>query len=202
MALTFDDGPCESITAEVLRILREHDIHATFFVIGRHARRHPGLLRDINNAGHEIGNHSFAHPRHIYAWSTRAVLRDARLTQRIIHRTVGAAPRLYRPPVGFRSPAVATAIHRLGLTLVNFSVRANDTIRNSAANVTRNLLRGARPGAILLCHDGSDIHSRPDRRALLVALPIVIMRLRARGYRFVTVSDLIGRPRNATLRRS
>lgn len=197
VALTFDDGPGETITLDVLDILRDRKVPATFFVIGRHARRSPALIRAIADAGHEIANHSYAHPRHIYLWSARSVLRDARLTQRIIHRLIGTAPRLYRPPIGFRSPAVGLAMRTLGLTLVNFSVRADDTGRNSAGDVVRQLLRGARPGAILLCHDGSDVNPRPNRRAMLAALPTVIDQLHARGYRFVTVSNLIDAPNPA-----
>jgi len=199
IALTFDDGPCDTITPEVLRILREKNVPSTFFLIGRHARKWPDLVRDIVRAGHEIANHSFLHPRHIYAWSARNILRDARLTQRILQRITGRAPRLYRPPIGFRSPEMRVAISKLGLSLVTFSARSIDTGRTNPATITRNLLRAARPGAILLCHDGSDLNPRPNRRALLSALPTIIDRLHARGYRFVTVSDLLDTPDRATV---
>lgn len=199
IALTFDDGPCDTITPEVLRILQEKNVRATFFLIGRHARKLPDLVRNIAQAGHEIANHSFRHPRHIYAWSARSILRDARLTQRILHRITGRAPRLYRPPIGFRSPEMRTAMNVLGLSLVTFTARSADTGHTKPAAIIRNLLRTAQPGAILLCHDGSDINPRPNRRALLTALPTIIDLLHARGYRFVTISDLLDTSDRATV---
>lgn len=199
IALTFDDGPCETVTPEVLRILQAHDVRATFFLIGRYAQKRPALVRDIAGAGHEIANHSYLHPRHIYAWSARNILRDARVTQRIIQRITGCAPRLYRPPIGFRCPDMQIAMRALGLSLVTFTARSADTGRGVPATIIRSLLRAARPGAILLCHDGSDINPRPNRRAMLTALPIIIDRLRVQGYRFVTVSDLLDRTERVTV---
>lgn len=191
VALTFDDGPCSSVTPEVLRILAERSVSATFFVIGRAARIHPDVVRAIKAGGHEIGNHSHLHPRHIYAWSGRVIRRDALVAMRVVERITGDRVRLYRPPVGFRSFVMAKVMRELGLRLVNFSARGYDTQTHRSDRIAGRILRRIRAGAIVLLHDGSDTQEAPDRRAMLAALPIVIDELLKRGYRFVTVSAML-----------
>lgn len=191
VALTFDDGPCPSVTPAVLRILADRGVSATFFVIGQAARAHPDVVRAIHSAGHEIGNHSYLHPRHIYAWPGRVIRRDALVVMRVVERITGDRVRLYRPPVGFRSFVMAKVMRELGLRLVNFSARAYDTQTRRADHIAGRILRRIRAGAIILLHDGSDTQEAPDRRAMLESLPIVIDELLKRGYRFVTVSAML-----------
>jgi peptidoglycan/xylan/chitin deacetylase (PgdA/CDA1 family) len=190
IALTFDDGPDPTVTPLVLDVLRAHGIHATFFLIGNKVERHPELAARIIAEGHEIGNHSHAHPRHIYLWSGEAVARDAARAQGAINAATGRSPTLYRPPVGFRSLGMAHAMRRLELTLVNFTVRSRDTVDRDPDRITRRVIAGARPGGIILLHDGSDRGATPDRAATLEALPKIIEQLGAANYRFVTVSGL------------
>ncbi len=191
VALTFDDGPSPSITPAVLKILADRRVPATFFCIGRAARRHGDIVRAVAEAGHELGNHSYFHPRHIYAWTRRALSREIDVTQRVMVRAAGVSPVVYRPPVGFRSLAMARVLREKGLLLVNFSARAYDTRGGTPGAIVRRISRSIAPGAIILLHDGDDRHEHPDRSAMLEALPDLLDAIIAAGYRFVTVSDLI-----------
>ena len=197
VALTFDDGPCPRVTPAVLRILADRGVAATFFVIGRAARAHPDVVRAIHAAGHEIGNHSYLHPRHIYAWPGRTIGRDALVATRVVERITGDRVRLYRPPVGFRSFVMAKVMRELGLRLVNFSARGYDTQTHRSDRIAGRILRRIRAGTIILLHDGSDTQEAPDGRAMLAALPIVIDTLLESGYRFVTVSAMLEGEQNA-----
>ncbi len=192
VALTFDDGPTPEVTPRVLEILGRYEVRATFFCIGQAARRHPDLVRRTAAAGHEIGNHSFLHTRHLYAWGERRLLRDVLLAQETLRRCTGEPPRVFRPPVGFRSPALARVMRRTGLTLVNFNVRAFDTRASDSHKIYRRLVKDAGCGSILLLHDGDDVCPRPDRTAMLEALPRLIDHLQNQGYQLVTVSELLG----------
>lgn len=191
IALTFDDGPDPTNTPRVLDMLESDGVRATFFLIGRHVLRHPDLARRIVAEGHEVANHSHQHPRHIYLWSADRVAEDSEQAQSAIHDATGATPTIYRPPVGFRSLGMAAAMRRIGLSLVNFTVRAGDTGAGSAPRITQRVLSSAAPGGIILMHDGSDREESPDRTAMLEALPRIISGLRDAGYRFVTVSELM-----------
>lgn len=192
VALTFDDGPHPVITPRVLRVLEEHDVYATFFVIGRHVAAQPEIVRDLVAAGHEIGNHTYRHTRHPYLLSRRQLIGEMQRTQVEIERAAGTVPGLFRPPIGFRSFVMASAARSAGLKLVNFSVSARDTRRISAARITKRILRSVHPGAIILLHDGID---RPDpaadRTETLEALPHIIAALKTRGYRLVRLSELL-----------
>ncbi len=190
IALTFDDGPDPLVTPLVLDVLKAHGITATFFLIGKNVQRSPDLAARILAEGHEIGNHSHDHPRHIYLWSARAITRDAARAQEAIRSATGQTPSLYRPPVGFRSLDMAHAMRQTGLTLVNFSVRSLDTRDHNPDRITKRIITAATPGGIILLHDGSDRHNAADRTATLDALPRIIKQLRASGYLFVTVSEL------------
>lgn len=198
VALTFDDGPSPTVTADVLDVLKRQGAIATFFCIGRAVRRRPELAARIAAEGHELGNHSYLHPRNIYCWDERAVRRDADLAQRVIHRAAGVWPVAYRPPVGFRSLGMAAALRSCGLRMVLYSARAFEATGPSADRIVSRIMRQVTPGAVVLLHDGHDLDAAPDRRALLAALPVLIDRLAAAGYSFVTVSELMDQVPNST----
>ncbi len=197
VALTFDDGPCPPITKDVLAILKDRGVRASFFCIGRYVRRHPQVTRTIVEAGHEIGNHSYLHPRHIYLWSKRALTKDTALAQRVLKRATRQRPTLYRPPIGFRNFFMSGITRREHLRVINFSVRSLDTGRSKPDAIVARVLRRIKPGCIILFHDGCDKNAKPDRRATLEALPILIDILKGTGYRFVTVSDLLKNSQSA-----
>jgi peptidoglycan/xylan/chitin deacetylase (PgdA/CDA1 family) len=175
-ALTFDDGPDPEYTPAVLDLLARHGAHATFFVIGEHARRHPQLLRRIRRDGHALGLHSDRHSRWFNCWPAGMVRADLERCRAAIAAATGEPPpRLFRPPVGLKNPLVADAVAALGLVVVTWSARAWDTRGATPAAIAHRLRRAARPRAIVLLHDGHE-PAHPRTRAatvdgLAMALP-------------------------------
>ncbi|WP_433313537.1 polysaccharide deacetylase family protein [Micromonospora chersina] len=188
VALTFDDGPQPHWTPMVLDTLAEHGVPATFFLVGERARRHAALVRD-RLGGHEVGNHSWAH-HDLARMDARAAYDDLRRSHDAISAATGAAPRLLRPPWGHLGGAVLHASARLDYRLVLWTLQmVEGEYPHDPAGHARRIVADVRPGTILLGHDVG-----PERRLVaLRGLPDMISGLRARGYTFVTVSELLRR---------
>ncbi len=165
IALTFDDGPDPIATPLLLDLLRQENVPATFFCIGKNVDAHPQLARRIAAEGHLLGNHTYTHPWWIgFAfgpWLTREIGR----TQAAIENTSGVAPRFFRPPMGVTNPHFATIAKRIGLTIVGWNVRSFDVII-SAQEARDRVIRRARDGSILLLHDAG---VAPDQMLDLVS---------------------------------
>ena len=189
VALTFDDGPSHD-TEAVLGHLERFGAHGTFFMMGRHVERDPTVAREVNAAGHEIGNHSYSHPIYLFR-SPRETRRQLERTQEIVAATVGAAPRLARPPCGVRTPAYFSAARALGLRTVMWDVAGFDWKRRSAREIAADVLGDVVPGSIVLLHDG-DSQDQRDRRATAAAVPIIVEGLRERGLRIAPLAELLG----------
>lgn len=192
VALTFDDGPSEA-TPELLRVLDEYGVRATFFQCGANVERLPEVARAVAAEGHEIGNHSHTHPR-FYLRSAGFLYGELARAQEAIGEVTGARPTLFRAPQGARWPGLGAAQRRLGLLGVMWTVIGRDWALPAEAILAR-LIRGAREGAILCLHDGCALRPRPDVRPMLETVRRLIPELRARGYGFETVSELLC-PRN------
>lgn len=190
LALTFDDGPNPDTTPRVLALLAEHGARATFFVVGAKALAHPALVRAITAAGHAIGVHGHVHDPLYALRSARFVERDLARACAAVERATGVAPRLFRPPIGFVSGAVAVAAERRGLTLVGWSVRTLDGFSGTAPErVLARATAALERGAILLLHDAA---ARDDRVPPgLAVLPELLARVRQRGLEPVTVDALL-----------
>jgi peptidoglycan/xylan/chitin deacetylase (PgdA/CDA1 family) len=189
VALTFDDGPGPD-TERILDVLAEHQVCATFFMIGRHVERFPQIAKRIVGSGHEVGNHSYSHPIYLYR-SARETSRQLERAQAVIAATAGISPKLARPPCGVRTPAYFRAARRLGLRTVQWDVAGFDWKRRSGEQIAHDVLRKVRTGSIVLLHDG-DSEGKRDRRETVVALPLIIEGLGARGLRVVPLSQLLG----------
>ena len=189
VALTFDDGPNPETTPRVLALLAEHGVHATLFVIGEKALAHAALVRAIAAAGNAVGVHGHVHDPLYALRSTRFVTRDLQRVCDAVERALGVAPTLFRPPIGFVSGPVATAAERRGLTLVGFSARTRDGwSRTPPARVLERASKALENGAIVVLHDAAE---RDDRvPASLPVLAELLVRLRERGFRAVTVDAL------------
>jgi peptidoglycan/xylan/chitin deacetylase (PgdA/CDA1 family) len=155
VGLTFDDGPDPAVTPQVLDRLAEHGVQATFFVLGRSARRHPELLRRIRDERHLIGNHSFAHPA-FGTWDYRIARAEILACQHAVEDAVGESPREYRAPFGRLAPGALLAVFSMGLKAVNWSLDSGDWRCRSEADAVRCAGETAaliRPRDILLFHD-------------------------------------------------
>ncbi len=192
LALTFDDGPNPASTPRVLAMLAEHGVKATFFVVGEKALAHPELVRELARAGHGVGIHGHVHDRLYALRSARFVERDVARAVAAVETTLGVAPTLFRPPVGFVSGAVAVSVERAGLTLVGWSARSLDGLANATpARVLARATRALENGAILLLHDAAE---RDDHEpACLAILGELLTRMKDRGLAAVTV-DALRRP--------
>ncbi|MEV8518033.1 polysaccharide deacetylase family protein [Dactylosporangium sp. NPDC051484] len=193
VALTFDDGPNEPYTSQILDILAAHDIRATFFHVGQCVERHPEVARRAIDAGHILGNHSLSHRFGTYL-RPRAYEREVERTQRVLARVTGRTPALARTPWLWRQPALLRMLRRSGLhPIAGEFGHALEVFQPSGVAMARRAIAKTRPGSILIFHDGFD--SRGGNRAeTVVAVRETIEGLLARGYRFVTVDELLGVP--------
>lgn len=188
VALTFDDGPERPHTVEVLDVLKKHQVPATFFVVGRAARARPELLRRIHEEGHEVGQHSYTHPK-LTQLDTAGIQEEIRRTDEVFSKVLPevAPTTLFRLPyqVGSKSKIVQSVLAKRFDYLIDWSVDSKDYAAGSTQEILSNTLPGARQnGAILLFHD-----RRPHTAE---AVDTLISTLKPEGWQFVTVSDAMG----------
>lgn len=195
VALTFDDGPDPEVTPKILDLLREHRARATFFVIARHVEQHPALARRIVDEGHEIGNHTYAHPRLFNTRLTRGMLAEMQRAQQVLGQQLGITPRWFRPPVGLKNPHLPLAARKLDLRVVMWSRHARDTLFSQPEHVARRVLKRIRAGDIVALHDGHDrqTHGGGSRTHTVHAVGQILDGLQTRGLACVSVGELIRR---------
>ena len=188
IALTFDDGPDPDRTPALLDLLAELDVPATFFVLGRCADAHPELCARMAREGHELGNHTYNHP-YLPLQRSRAVAAELAKTDAAIARATGITPTLARPPYGGRSPRNVAAFARAGKRVVLWDLNSFDWKGAPGADVAQRIVERARPGSIILMHDGGRDHD-----GTLDAVRLAVPAMRERGYTFATVSATLPSP--------
>ncbi len=188
IALTFDDGPSES-TPAVLDALARHDALATFFMCGANVVRLPDLAHRALAEGHELGNHTYTHPR-LYTCDAARIREEIVCTQEAVEREAGQWPALFRPPFGIRWFGLYPAVRKYDLRVVMWSACVYDW-RRPAVRIADGLLEKAEDGAIVLLHDGDRTAPGDRRFATAQALDRVLPVLADRGLRCVTVSELL-----------
>jgi len=195
IALTFDDGPNEPYTSEILDILAENDVQATFFVIGSNAQMYPDVARRIIEDGNIIGNHSNTHnANHALYFDA---YKDIQTAQMSIYNVTGVEPHLYRPPHGKKSPWELEQIKNRGYIEVLWSITTNDQSGRSADFLANQIIKKAKPGGVILLHDGyGTLHNvgKADRQITVDMLPIIIKQLKDQGYTFLTIPELFNVP--------
>jgi len=192
IALTFDDGPNEPYTSQVLNILMRYGVKATFFVIGQNARRYPQVCRRILAGGNVIGNHSYHHYKSLWLKWGKAAAREIDLAHRTIYESTGYRAQLFRPPHGFRTPWLMRTVRCLSYSVVTWDNMTNDwQAKKPAGEIVSTIVKKASPGGIIVLHDGRGTRESYDRSQMLQALPQIIEELKQRGFDFVTVNELI-----------
>lgn len=192
VALTFDDGPNEPFTSRLADILRARDVRATFFQVGKAVLRYPDITRRLVDEGHVIGCHGFTHDFGVYLRG-RTIAPDVRQGMEALD-TLGLRPALYRPPWLLRVPATDAIIAAEGMKTVSGEFcHALEVFQPRASVIANGVLAKVRPGSIIICHDGWDGHEG-NRASTVAAAEIVIDRLQADGYRFVTVDEMLKIP--------
>ncbi|MEH2073409.1 MAG: polysaccharide deacetylase family protein [Nostoc sp.] len=184
IALTFDDGPWPESTAEVLDILKKNQIKGTFFVIGQNVKNYPNLLKQEIAEGHVIGNHTW---HHWYQFlNPQAAAYEIDHTSDLIFQTTGLKTNLFRPPGGVMHNGVVDYARNSKYAIILWSSDSVDYSRPSVPKLIGNVFREAKPGGIVLMHDGGG-----NRSKTVEALPEIIANFRNQGYRFVTIPELL-----------
>jgi peptidoglycan-N-acetylglucosamine deacetylase len=185
VALTFDDGP-SPYTPQVLAILNQYHVKATFFLWGQHVQQFPGYAQQELAAGHTLGNHTFTHP-HLTTLSSSNILSELTRTQNAIRQATGFTPTLFRPPYGEYNSTVLADAGQVGLSsTIIWSYAPQDWTLPGASVIASRVLSNTSNGSIILLHDGGG-----DRSQTVSALPTIIQGLQARGLRLVTVPQIL-----------
>lgn len=183
IAITFDDGPDKKLTPRLLDLLAQHHIHATFFVVGENAAQYPEILQRAVSEGHEIGNHSWSHPN-FAKMSEESVRSQVKRTEEAILNATGMRPTLLRPPYGSVTARQKRWLHdELGYDIILWDVDPFDWKNPGPSVVTNRILKETRAGSIVLSHD---IHAQT-----IEAMPQTLRELEDKGFKFVTVSELL-----------
>jgi len=184
IAMTFDDGPSDKLTPKLLDLLAARHIKATFFVIGENVAEHPEIVARAAREGHEIGNHSWSHPN-FSRMSDEGIRSQLRKTDDAIRSAIGTSPTLLRPPYGNLGARQKKWINEeFGYKIILWDVDPNDWKRPGPMVVSNRILKETRAGSIVLSHD---IHP-----GTIEAMPTTLDQLAEKGFKFVTVSELIG----------
>ncbi|MTJ47401.1 polysaccharide deacetylase family protein [Dolichospermum sp. UHCC 0259] len=188
IALTIDDGPWPKTTAEMLDILKQNQVKATFFWVGSALKENPEIGKRVVAEGHAIGNHTW---HHWYRKMDEATAKsEIEKTNELIYQTTGVKTSFFRPPGGYLNNGLAAYAKSQQNSVVMWSVTSADTDPRAKYQVfVKNVIRDAKPGAIVLMHDGGG-----NRERTVKALPAIISGLKQQGYRFVTVPELLEMP--------
>jgi len=186
VVLTFDDGPDPRYTPKVLEILLQEGVQASFFLVGKMAIRYPDLVREIQAAGHDIGNHGFSH-RHAWLLGPRGMAREIWLGQQVLADITGKPPVFFRPPWGSFNLSTYHLAKRAG-EVVLWSSSAKDWWKQVPGSIARRVVTRAIDGDIILLHDSGGQPGAPA--CMLAALPSIIRQLRCKGLEPVSLSRL------------
>ena len=190
LALTYDDGPNDPHTLRLLETLARHDVHATFFLIGRYVRQRPDLVREIVRAGHIVGNHTFTHPLLTFK-SNSETRKELAACRAALEDAIGQPSNLFRPPFGGRRPATLRIARELGLEPVMWNVTGYDWTAPPAAVIEKKVTSQIRGGDVILLHDGGHKQMGADRAQTVLATDHLIARYKSEAYEFVTIPRMM-----------
>lgn len=192
VALTFDDGPNEPYTSEILDILKRYNAKATFFVLGKNVELYPNTAKRITDEGHAIGNHTYDHP-YLLIQSKSHIKNELEKTEQTIFRTTNTRPFLFRPPYGVEDNWLYNVVKQEGYITVEWSVTGHNGGRDTTPErIVNDTLNGVVNGSIILLHDGNRLIKRANRGHTVAALPSIIESLQRKGFKLVTVTELLG----------
>lgn len=185
VTLTFDDGPHPDYTPRILEVLRSHEIPATFFVVGREAKKYPDILRKIVADGHTVGNHSFTHSS-LPGFSQGEIESEIEMTEQAIESATHERSEFFRPPYGEFNLGMLDIMTSRGYTPVLWNVDPSDWSQRTSGSIYGRVVAQVRPGSIILLHDGGG-----KQDATVAALPRIITALKAGGYSFIRVEEML-----------
>lgn len=191
IALTIDDGPHPEVTPRVLDLLDAADAKASFFCIGRQARRYPALCREIVARGHRVENHGDSHSSLFATFGRGRMQADIAAAQTTLSELTGQAPQFFRPTAGLRNPFLDPVLTGLDLRLASWTRRPFDTREGSPRRVYQRLIRDLAAGDVLLMHDGNSAASPDGRPVILNVLPCLLLTLSEHGLHPVTLTSAL-----------
>ena len=189
VALTFDDGPYPPFTYQVLQILKEKKVPATFFIVGENAKAYPYLVKAAADDGHLLGTHTYHH-YDLLKLGKDSIKEELSSGKEIIESITGKEVKYFRPPHGFKDWRIMKAAEEENLNVVNWSVVPRDWTKPGVKVIVDRVMSTVEPGSIVLLHDGDSPKKKATREETVAALPIIIDKLQAEGYKFVTVEEL------------
>jgi peptidoglycan-N-acetylglucosamine deacetylase len=190
VALTFDDGPSPIYTPQIMALFKLYQAHGTFFVMGHRVEQYPGLVQGLIQAGHEVGNHSFSHPR---LTKIAQLSREQELERTAVNLDLlgcSQSERLFRPPYSAYDDRLKAYLANTRRRLILWSIDSGDWRGLAAPAIVKNVLSRVRNGAIIIFHDNNE-DARANRHPTVEALKTILPALKAAGYRMVTVSQLL-----------
>jgi len=190
LALTYDDGPHERFTPELLEVLAKHDVRATFFMLGHNVARHPKVAASVAGEGHVVGNHSFTHPNLVFVSPNQLTLQIAACHQ-ALQDAVGPHSNLFRPPHGARLPHILRQVRTLNFEPVMWSATAWDWNERTASIIESTVTKQISGGELIMLHDGYHLLAPIDRSATVAATDRLIRRYKEQGLEFVTVPQML-----------
>jgi peptidoglycan/xylan/chitin deacetylase (PgdA/CDA1 family) len=189
VALTFDDGPDDNYTKQVLDILKKEHVKATFFVVGTMAKRYPSSLKRIDQEGHVVANHSWNHPV-LSKLPEAGVMKQIEDTNNVITSVIGKTPLLVRPPYGALNKKLTNAVGKKGYKLIYWDVDTLDWDNHSPDQILASVKKESKTGSIVLQHSAGS----KSIQSTVIALPKIIAFLRSQGYQFVTIDEMLSIP--------
>lgn len=195
VALTYDDGPHPVYTPKLIAILDKYHVKATFFMIGEKMDKYPDIVKEIASRGHVIANHTYTHPKNIRLDTSSQIIRELDSCEQTIEKQTGHRAYLFRPPKGLLDGDVLTIAQEEGYRTILWTVSADHHDAPTPELMAKRVVDRIRPGAIILAHDGTFSSRWKD----VAATPLIIEALRKKGYRFVTVPELLSMARPSML---
>ena len=183
IAISFDDGPATNYTQEILQVLKNENIKATFFCIGNRIEGNENILQQINSEGHVIGNHSYSHHFWFDLFSSKKMLSDMALMNEITKETIGLTPKFFRPPYGVTNPNLKNAISKGNYISIGWNIRSMDTVINNEEKLLKKIIGKIKPGAIILFHDTS--------KTTFSILPAFIKYVKTNGYEITRLDKML-----------
>lgn len=200
VVLTFDDGPDSVYTPQILDILKKYNIKASFFIVGENGEANPDIIERIYKEGHELGNHTFTHPNVADISDKRAKM-ELNTTQRLVQELTGHSMVMFRPPyVADAEPSTPNELlpilkaQKEGYTMIGELIDPSDWEQPKSSVIVNRVMSQLSNGNIILLHDAGG-----NRENTVKALPIIIEKLKSKGYKFVTIHDLLGKTRDAVM---
>lgn len=187
--LTFDDGPNEPYTSQVLDILDKENVKVIFFVCGNNIERHPDTLKKTFNKGHLIGNHGYTHSEFV-AFTGMGMEEETVKNNQLIKSIIGETNNFYRPPFGFLTPGVKKYLEQNNYKIVLPDIIAYDWIDSKTPeDIESAVVDKVKPGSIIVLHDGRGTEKGVNRSNMVAALPSIIQKLKKKGYTFKQVDQ-------------